>query len=125
MVQKGKQTLSSSSGNDCNIEQNSVKESIPSNNFNVNQRHKLFSETNITDHKEVVDPLPEKKHHGAMTDDGVNRSSILDVHVSNVSEFLDSNDETYEEIPLSDEEIPPGKADVKYKLPKAKKDQKN
>jgi hypothetical protein len=118
--QKGKQTLSSSSENDHTIEQDSIKEDSLSNNSSVNHGwHEVFSETNLTDHKEVVDRLKQKRRDGAMRDDAVDRS-LLDFHVSNVAEFLDSNDETYEEIPLSDEEIPSNKAGGMTK--RAKKD---
>lgn len=74
--------------------QDSVKESIS---------------TISADSKEVVDPLQDNRPSVSTKNKTVDKiSSLLDIRLSNVSEFFDSNDETYVEIPLSEVEIPPG-----------------
>ena len=72
-------------------------------------------------HKQLTDQLQEKNPNTTTGDDCVNRSSISKIHVNNTSEFLDGSGETYEEIPLSDGEIPWEKSDKKSELTQTKK----
>ena len=113
----GKQMLPSLGGAGPIIEQNKLSESTPSIKFSVNlEERKSFSKTNSLNRTEVTDLLREKNNNLASRNvSGINRST-------HVTGFLDSNDETYEEIPLSDEEIPCSKPDKKSELIRAGKD---
>ena len=114
--EQGKQGPSLSNDSVPDIQQDSIKENISSNNSGK------LSEAITADSKEVVDSLQEKRDGVSTKDKTVDKiSSLLDIRLSNISEFLDSNDETYVEIPLSEKEIPPGKTVEKSKRTKVKK----
>lgn len=109
-----KQAPSVSDGKKPNMQQERVNENILSSNYNVNKLHDVLSGARTAD-KEAVDPLQDSRTGNSRKDKTLDKiSSSLDIRVSNVSAFLDSN-----ELPLSDGEIPPSRTIAKSEQIKA------